>query len=66
VLHRLAEAIRGTTTDKLIIRTVPRSSETAVTVVGLRMSDDGAANALGAESDDDEVDLWLEIPRPVA
>jgi len=63
VLHRLAGASRGTTTDKLIIRTVPRSSETAVTVVGLRMSDDGAANALGAESDDDEVDLWLEIAR---
>ena len=66
VLRRLAEAIRGTTTDKLIVRTVPRSSQTAVTVVGLRMSDDGAANALGADSDDDEVDLWLEIPRPVA
>jgi len=49
-----------------IVRTVPRSSKTAVTVVGLRMSDDGAANALGAESEDDEVDLWLEIPRPVA
>lgn len=65
VLHRLAEAIRGTTTDKLIVRTVPRSSKTAVTVVGLRMPDDGAANALGAESDDDEVDLWLEIPRPL-
>jgi hypothetical protein len=64
VLRRLAEAIRGTTTDKLIVRTVPRSSKTAVTVVGLRMSDDGAANALGADSDDDEVDLWLEIPRP--
>jgi hypothetical protein len=65
VLRRLADAIRGTTTDKLIVRTVPRSSKTAVTVVGLRMSDDGAANALGAESDDDEVDLWLEIPRPL-
>ena len=66
VLRRLADAIRGTTTDKLIVRTVPRSSKTAVTVVGLRMSDDGAANALGAESDDDEVDLWLEIPRPIS
>ncbi|AAT88464.1 hypothetical protein ATY41_07225 [Leifsonia xyli subsp. xyli] len=64
VLRRLAEAIRGTTTDKLIVRTVPRSSETAITVIGLRMSGDGAANALGAESDD-EVDLWLEISRPL-
>ncbi|MFF1571774.1 hypothetical protein ACFVWR_03445 [Leifsonia sp. NPDC058292] len=65
VLKRLADAIRGTTTDKLIVRTVPRSSKTAVTVVGLRMSDDGNANALGADTEDDEVDLWLEIPRPV-
>ena len=64
VLGRLADAIRGTTTDKLIVRTVPRSSKTAITVVGLRMSDDGNANALGSESTDDEVDLWLEIPRP--
>ncbi|WP_426519751.1 hypothetical protein ACPPVQ_06335 [Diaminobutyricibacter sp. McL0618] len=63
VLGRLAEAIRGTTTDKLIVRTVPRSSKTAVTVVGLRMSDDDA-NALGSDATDDEVDLWLEIPRP--
>lgn len=65
VLRRLADAIRGTTTDKLIVRTVPRSSKTAITVVGLRMSDDGNANALGSDSTDDEVDLWLEIPRPV-
>jgi hypothetical protein len=65
VLKRLADAIRGTTTDKLIVRTVPRSSKTAVTVVGLRMSDDGSANALGADTEDDEVDLWLEIPRPI-
>lgn len=64
VLTRLARAIRGTATDKLIVRTVPRSSKTAVTVVGLSMSDDGNANALGADSEDDEVDLWLEIPRP--
>jgi hypothetical protein len=63
VLGRLADAIRGTTTDKLIVRTVPRSSKTAVTVVGLRMSDDDA-NALGSDATDDEVDLWLEIPRP--
>jgi hypothetical protein len=65
VLKRLADAIRGTTTDKLIVRTVPRSSKTAVTVVGLRMFDDGNANALGADTEDDEVDLWLEIPRPI-
>jgi hypothetical protein len=66
VHRRLAEAIRGTRTDRLIVRTVPRSSKTAVTVVGLSMADDGNANALGADTTDDEVDLWLEIPRPGA
>jgi hypothetical protein len=29
------------------------------------MFDDGNANALGADTEDDEVDLWLEIPRPI-
>jgi hypothetical protein len=64
VHRRLADAIRGTRTDRLIVRTVPRSSKTAITVVGLSMADDGNANALGADTTDDEVDLWLEIPRP--
>lgn len=63
VLQRLAEAIRGTTADKLIVRTVPHSSRVAVTVVGLSVHGDGNANALGPDSHDDEVDLWLEIPR---
>ena len=63
VLDLLALTIHGTTSDKLVVRTVPRSSVTAVTVVGVSSVDDGSATALGAESDD-EVDLWLEIPRP--
>lgn len=63
VLHRLADAIRDTTADKLIVRTVPHSSRVAVTVVGLSVPGDGNANALGPDSHDDEVDLWLEIPR---
>lgn len=63
VLHRLAEAIRDTTADKLIVRTVPHSSRVAVTVVGISVHGDGNANALGPDSHDDEVDLWLEIPR---
>jgi hypothetical protein len=64
VLGKLAEAIRGTTTSKLIVRTVARTSKTAVTVVGLQTSDDSNAHALGSEDEDDEVNLWLEIPRP--
>jgi hypothetical protein len=58
VLHRLADAVRRARVDTLIVRTVPRSAQTAVTVVGLRTS-----TVPGA---DDEVDLWLEIPRAVA
>jgi hypothetical protein len=65
VLNRLAEAIRDTRTDKLIARTVPGGSDVAVTVVGLSSTGDGSASALGSrtEDDEDEVDLWLEIPR---
>jgi hypothetical protein len=67
VLDRLALAIRGTTADKVIARTVPEGSDVAVTVVGLRSVDDGSASALGQDSsEDDEVDLWLEIPRTSA
>ena len=36
VLSRLALALRDTTADKVIARTVPEGSEVAVTVVGLR------------------------------
>jgi hypothetical protein len=66
VLNQLAEAIRDTETEKLIVRTVPEGSETAITVVGLSSLDDGHASALGHHADDDDedrVDLWLEIPR---
>jgi hypothetical protein len=68
VLNRLALAIHETSADKVIARTVPEGSDVAVTVVGLRTSDDGEAVALGLDAlEDDEVDLWLEIPRvPVA
>ena len=65
VLDRLAEAVRTTSADRLIVRTVSEG-ETAVTVVGLRSADDGSASALGDGSADDEVELWLEIPRPTA
>jgi hypothetical protein len=67
VLNRLAAALNGTDADKVIARTVPEGSDVAVTVVGLRTVGDGSASALGQESlEDDEVDLWLEIPRSVA
>jgi hypothetical protein len=65
VLNRLAAALEGSAADKVIARTVPEGSDVAITVVGLRTSGDGSASALGQESlEEDEVDLWLEIPRP--
>jgi hypothetical protein len=63
VLDQLAAALRGTDADRVIVRTVPEGSDVAVTVVGLRNVDNGHASALGQESEDDEVALWLEIPR---
>ena len=66
VLGRLAEALAQTDADKVIARTVPEGSDVAVTVVGLRTVGDDSASELGQESlEDDEVDLWLEIPRSV-
>lgn len=68
ILNQLAEAIRGARTDRIIARTVPRGAATAITVVGLSSANQGTHSALGHEPDDedeDEVDLWLEIPRPV-
>jgi len=62
VLGRLALALRETTADRVIARTVPEGSEVAVTVVGLRSVDDESVTLLGGEPDD-EVELWLEIPR---
>jgi hypothetical protein len=63
ILNSLAAALTGTQADKVIARTVPEGSDIAVTVVGLKMSDDGQASLLGDGLDDDEVELWLEIPR---
>ncbi|BDZ45871.1 hypothetical protein [Naasia aerilata] len=51
---RIAEALRETSTEKLIIRTVQGGEPTAVTMVGL---------SAGEDPDDPDIDLWLEIPR---
>lgn len=64
VLNRLADALRDSETDRFVARTVPEGSDVAVTVVGLSSADGGNASALGhADEDEDEVELWLEIPR---
>lgn len=62
VRARLAAALRSTDADRIVIRTGAEGSDIAVTVVGLRLADDGSASALGDDADD-EVALWMEIPR---
>jgi hypothetical protein len=66
VLTQLAEAMRGSAADKIIVRTANENSDIAITVVGLRSSGADGAESAGMDLDDDEddeVDLWLEIPR---
>ena len=66
VLNTLAEAMRGSAADKIIVRTASESSDIAITVVGLRSSgagDNAAADGDLGDDEDDEIDLWLEIPR---
>lgn len=65
ILNRAAAAISRTRADKIILRTAADGSSTAVTVVGLS-SADTSVSALGQDAPDDEVDLWLEIPRDPA
>ena len=65
VLGTLALALEQTGADKIIVRTAADSATVAVTVVGLS-SPDPAVSALGPDSaGDDEVNLWLEIPRQI-
>lgn len=65
ILNQLAAAIGGSTADTIIARTAGEGSTTAVTVVGLS-SADARLSALGLESPEPEVALWLEIPRAAA
>lgn len=57
VLGVAASTIDGASSERLIVRTAPETTTVAVTVVGL--------SAPPPDSDDpeDDVDLWLEIPR---
>ena len=53
VLTQLADAVGGADADTLIVRTVPRAEDVAVTVVGLKAAADG--------DEESDVTLWLEI-----
>lgn len=66
-LDALAGAIATTRARRIIARTAPADSDTAITVVGLTPSGEASSSDLGSDDedgDDDEVDLWLEIPKP--
>jgi hypothetical protein len=65
VLAALADAVRDTDADKIIARTVPEGSEVAITVVGLRSTGTRGDDGLLGDDEEDEVALWLEIPRGV-
>lgn len=57
----ITAAVESTDADRIIVRSGAGSSPTAVTVVG--RSGLGEADALGAAGEDDDLVLWLEIPR---
>jgi len=61
LLHQVAAALEGVTSDRIVIRTLAPTSEHAVSVVAT--TTDALAAALGLEGDD-EVDVWLELRRP--
>lgn len=63
VLTRVAEELDGLTSDRIVLRTAPKGSAKAVTVVAI--SSNSEASALGLHDDDEQVDLWLELDRPV-
>jgi len=60
VLSRLAEAVAASNADRIIARTAAEGSPVAVTVVGLREPEDAEPSD---NTDDLEVEFWLEIPR---
>lgn len=64
ILDDLARVLTDADAQRLVVRTGPSDSGTAVTVVGLTSSGDGSAGALGHDLDEeDEVAVWIEIPR---
>jgi hypothetical protein len=63
VLERVAAELDGLTSDRIVLRTAPKGSMKAVTVVAV--SSNSEASALGLDDEDEQVDLWLELDRPV-
>ncbi|RIX26568.1 hypothetical protein [Amnibacterium setariae] len=63
ILDEVAAKLAQVRSDRIIIRTAPRGSDKSVTVVAITI--DETAAALGLEDEGEEVDLWLELPRPI-
>jgi hypothetical protein len=62
ILDEVAAKLAQVHSDRIIIRTAPKGSDKSVTVVAISI--DETAAALGLEDEGEEVDLWLELPRP--
>ena len=67
-LHsRIADALRATAADRIVVRSNSDDDAVLATVVGVNTATDEIAVALGAhEIDDYSVDVWIEIPRGVS
>ena len=63
ILDRVAESLVPLDSNRIVIRTAPKDSDNAVTVVATSV--DPTAAALGLD-DEEEVDLWLALERPSA
>jgi hypothetical protein len=66
-LHsQIADALRATAADRIVVRSNSDDDAVLATVVGVNTATDEIAVALGAhEIDDYSVDVWIEIPRTV-
>lgn len=63
LLNDAAQHLQTVQASRIIIRTGQPDSDTAITIVAT--TPDETAAALGLDDSDDDIELWLNIPRPV-
>ena len=65
VMGVIAAQIGETTADRVVVRTAQHDDAVAVTIVGLRAAEQHGGGAVGDEQDeqDEQLELWLEVPR---
>jgi len=61
LLDEVAHRLNPLTSSRIVIRSGPTDSDTAITIVA--STPDETAAALGTDTDND-IDLWVTIPRP--